>query len=169
MPMTPFLTYFPDVAAKETRTVTFRGRRTIPDGEYGLIELYCDELDCDCRRVIIDVMSAPPHTRIWATINYGWETVEFYTSWSHDPEIGKQAQGAILEPFGPQSRYSHEFIKIVKAIAFQDDEYVRRLQRHYAMFKDAIAAEHEARHNKQRRKQEPSRRNRSGARAAQKP
>jgi hypothetical protein len=49
--MTSFWTYFPDVAAMETRTVTFRGRRTIPDGEYRLVELYCERLDCDCEIV----------------------------------------------------------------------------------------------------------------------
>jgi len=27
----------------------------IPDGEYGFVELYCDEPDCDCRRVVIDI------------------------------------------------------------------------------------------------------------------
>lgn len=166
MPMTSFWTYFPDVAARETRTGTFRGHRTIPDGEYGLLELYCEELDCDCRRVIIDKLSAPP-TRIWATINYGWETVEFYTSGSGDAEIGKQAQGIVLEPFGPQSPYANELLEIVKAI-LEDEDYVDRLRRHYTMFKDAVAAGHEARRNKPRGKHEAPRRNRHGTRSARK-
>jgi hypothetical protein len=167
--MTSFWTYFPDVAAKETRTVTLHGHRIIPDGEYGLLELYCDERDCDCRRVIIDVMSSPPHPKTWATINFGWETVEFYTQWSGNPVMGKESHGAILEPFGPQSPYAYEFLEIVKAIAFQDEDYVRRLQRHYAMFKDAMVARREAHRNKTQGKRAAYRRNQPGPRPARKP
>ena len=120
-------------------------RATIPDGEYALVEFYCDEPDCDCRRVIFHVISAPPDVRIWATINYGWETLEFYARWMHgDAETAAEMQGASLEPFGPQSQYSQAFLELVKWV-LQDDAYVRRLQTHYRLFKEAVAAAQGAR------------------------
>jgi hypothetical protein len=152
--MIPFHVQFPDLAARETRTISLRGYGAIPDGEYALVEFYCDDPDCDCRRVIFHVISAPPDVRIWATINYGWETLEFYANWMHaNTETAAEIQGASLEPFGLQSQYSQTFLKLVKW-ALQDDAYVRRLQTHYTLFKDAMAAAQGARrgHSSQRRK-----------------
>ena len=82
MPMIPFAERFPELGARETRSVTAIHRPDLPDGEYGFLELYCDEPGCDCRRVMIDVL--PPETgwsKIWATISYGWESLDFYRKW----------------------------------------------------------------------------------------
>jgi hypothetical protein len=56
MPMIPFMKRFPDLAARETRSVTVSGRTDIPDGDYGFLESICDEPGCDCRRVMIVVL-----------------------------------------------------------------------------------------------------------------
>ena len=56
MPMIPFMERFPDLAARETRSVTVSGRTDIPDGKYGFLESFCDEPRCDCRRVMIVVL-----------------------------------------------------------------------------------------------------------------
>jgi hypothetical protein len=56
MPMTPFMERFPEVGARETRSVTVTNRQDLPDGEYGFLEFYCNEPGCDCRRVMIDVL-----------------------------------------------------------------------------------------------------------------
>src|ERR1039458_3144226 len=53
MPMTPFMERFPEVGARETRSATVTQRQDLPDGEYGFLELYCDEPGCDCRRATI--------------------------------------------------------------------------------------------------------------------
>jgi hypothetical protein len=154
----PFYTHFPDLAARETRTITLHGRGDIPDGEYGLVEFYCDEPDCDCRRVIFRVVSAPPHSRVWATINYGWESPEFYAQWVGDVKTGAEMAGACLEPFGPQSQYSQSILELVRWVLL-DETYVRRLQEHYRLFKEAVAARQEARDNRSpRRRASPKRR-----------
>jgi len=157
--MIPFYTHFPDLAARETRTVTMHGQGDIPDGEYGLVEFYCDEPGCDCRRVIFRVVSAPPDMRTWATINYGWETLAFYTRWMHgDAEMAAEMQGASLELFGQQSQYSQAFLKLVKVV-LQDEAYVRRLQTHYRLFKETVAARQGARRvRSQPRRRSPKRR-----------
>ena len=83
MPMTPFMERFPEVGARETRSVTVTNRQDLPDGEYSFLEFYCNEPGCDCRRVMIDVLR--PETgwsKVWATISYGWESLDFYRKWS---------------------------------------------------------------------------------------
>jgi hypothetical protein len=58
MPMVPFMERFPEVGARETRSMTVTDRQDLPDGEYGFLEFYCDEPGCDCRRVMLDVIAA---------------------------------------------------------------------------------------------------------------
>jgi len=137
----PFYTHFSDLAAKETRNVTLRGHPGLPDGEYGLIEFYCDEPACDCRRVILRVVAAPPDLRTYATINYGWESLAFYTQWVHgNARLAAQIQGASLEVFGEQSPFADAFLQLIRLL-LQDSAYVQRLQRHYWLFKEAVRAQ----------------------------
>jgi hypothetical protein len=55
MPYESFRARFPEIAEKETRTITIMNHASIPTGNYGLIEMYCNEPACDCRRVFFDV------------------------------------------------------------------------------------------------------------------
>ncbi len=81
MPMVPFFTKLPEIAAVETRELIILNNPKIPGGAYGLWESYCDELDCDCRRVFINVVPVDSPEDILATISYGWETPKFYKKW----------------------------------------------------------------------------------------
>jgi hypothetical protein len=108
MPMTPFVERFRELGARETRSLTVTGRNDLPDGDYGFFELYCNEPDCDCRRVVVAVLR--PGTgwkKFWATFNYGWESVEFYQKWAGAPDGDRsQWQGlcSILCPNKPGIR-----------------------------------------------------------------
>ena len=150
MAMTPFFTRFRDLAFQEMRVAIVQGRSDIPDGEYGFLELYCDEPDCDCRRVIINVVSKAAGPKIWATINYGWETPEYYATWTRDKEAAKYMSGAELDPLNPQTRYSGALLRLFEHIA-QDQAYVDRLKRHYRMFKAEIKREAEAKRARKRK------------------
>ncbi|MBZ5620969.1 MAG: hypothetical protein LAQ69_19910 [Acidobacteriia bacterium] len=138
--MIPFMEKFPELGAAETRsvTVTVKGRLVdLPDGEYGFLELYCNEPGCDCRRVTIDVLR--PETgwrKIWATISYGWASLDFYRKWgpSQDP---REMQGPSLDTLNAQSPYSSALLDLFRSL-LQSPEYVERLKRHYQMFRATI-------------------------------
>ena len=151
--MTPFYTRFRDLAFQEMRVATIQGRSDIPDGEYGFLELYCEEPRCDCRRVIINVISMTTGSKVWATINYGWETPEYYASWTRNKEAAEDMSGAWLDPLNPQTQYSWAFLDLFEYILL-DQAYVDRLKRHYDMFKEALRHEAEARsiHRKKKKK-----------------
>jgi hypothetical protein len=86
MPMTPFVERFRELGARETRSLTVTGRDDLPDGDYGFFEFYCNEPDCDCRRLVVAVLRpSTGRKKFWATINYGWESVEFYQKWAGAP------------------------------------------------------------------------------------
>ena len=133
----PFYTRYEDLAEKETRCITItRSDLGVPPGEYGLVEYYCTDNTCDCRKVMLHVTESKPPYRVLATIGYGWESAEFYTNWMHgDEETGRRIAGAYLEAWGTQSEYAEPFLELVQAIAITS-EYVNRIKRHYRMFKD---------------------------------
>jgi hypothetical protein len=50
MPYRLFHEHFPDQAERETRIIELSDSH--PSGEHGLLEAFCNEKDCDCRRVM---------------------------------------------------------------------------------------------------------------------
>lgn len=143
MPMTPFMERFPEVGARETRSVAVTARQDLPDGEYGFVEFYCDEPGCDCRRVIIDVLR--PETgwsKIWATIGYGWESLDFYRKWGGAGSDPIEMKGPYLDPLNPQTKYSAALLNLFRFLV-QSPDYVERLQRHYRMFRASVDRDHD--------------------------
>ena len=82
MGMQAFFERLGDLAFKETRSVTIPAGNAIPADEYGFLEYYCTDDNCDCRRVIIRVVGRHSGNKLWATISYGWENAAFYRKWS---------------------------------------------------------------------------------------
>lgn len=122
--LVPFHEYFPDMARAECRAATVFGRDDLPDDEYGLLESYCDDPACDCRRVMLNVASRKQND-IVATVSFGF-----------DPN--DDMRGPFLDPLNRQSRHAPALLKLVAAI-LQDRQYVARLERHYKLVKEAVA------------------------------
>lgn len=135
--MIPFYSRFPDLAVKETRSVKVRGDDDLPDGEYGFIEFYCDEPACDCRRVVVSVVSPDPGWTPWATISFGWESLQFYLDRLGDLEDAAVAKGPSLDPLNPQTKYASALLRLFRFV-LTDAAYVERLKRHYQLFKGFV-------------------------------
>lgn len=137
--MIPFAERRPGLAERETRSVRIAGRLDLPDGDYGFVELYCDEPACDCRRVMIDVLRHDTGwDRIWATINYGWEDLAFYRRWGGRGVNAAQLKGPFLDPLNPQTSYSPVLLALFRTL-LQSPEYVERLRTHYLLFRTDLA------------------------------
>ncbi|MBI4023936.1 MAG: hypothetical protein HY360_03085 [Verrucomicrobia bacterium] len=138
--MAPFWERFPEVAACETRVVMLPyAKGGMPADTYGFLELYCDEPTCDCRRVLLQVRTEAEPNTILATINYGWESVAFYTRWMHgDRKLAREIRDASLDPLNPQSKWSLLLLNLFQKVVLFDPAYVARLARHYAMFKQGL-------------------------------
>ena len=134
MGMAPLYTRFRDLAFREMRSAAIQGWEDLPDGSYGFLELYCDDKQCDCRRVLIQVIAPHGPVHAWATINYGWESEAFYYQRSGNAELAKECTKASLDPLNPQSEYAPALLRLFETVV-QDRAYVQRLQRHYALFK----------------------------------
>jgi hypothetical protein len=120
----PFHELFPDEAMDEVRVFWVEGYGTVPDGEYALMEYYCIDPDCHCRRVLLNVMSKETRGFV-AAISFGF-----------DPD--GPAPGPFLDPINPRTDYADEILALVAGI-LSDEAYVARLGRHYRQVKQAVA------------------------------
>jgi hypothetical protein len=141
MPFVPFHLYLPDFSKKETRSL-FVPPATIPHlpaGNYGFIELYCDEPGCDCRRVFFNVVSER-RRKIEAVIAWGWEDLDFYAKWMRapDPVSVKNLKGPILNPGSPMTELAPMLLQLTEDVLLRDAEYRERIKRHYHVFREQI-------------------------------
>lgn len=121
-----FASKFRRIAAQETRTIKVLERGDIPLGEYGFLEFFCANPDCDCRRVTLQVTT--PDSRVWAWISFGWETPQFYRRWAHDSADADDMVGASLDPLNRQSEYAEWFLLFFRKMVETDRAYVARLK-----------------------------------------
>lgn len=133
MMMEPFYNRFPEIAEKETRCMVIRNEEDdIPNGKYFLLESYCNNPKCDCRRVFINILH---ENRILATIGYGWENPEFYEKWMGEKDFAKDLKGPILEITGEHTEHAGNLLRLFEDMVLTDNDYVDTLKRHYKMFK----------------------------------
>ena len=137
MAFVPFYEKFPDLAVKETRVLNVFNHPGLPSDEYGLLEMYCDEPGCDCRRVMFNIQR-PNSKQADAVVAFGWESEEFYKKWlGNTPVDVQELQGPVLNSASHQSQLAPLLLQQVKFI-LEDAKYVERLQRHYAMFRAEV-------------------------------
>ena len=137
--MIPFGMHCEEVALREFRAMIVQeNARQIPAGEYLFVECYCDDPECDCRRVFIQVYLQPDAKRIVLSLNYGWESPNYYQNymvWS--AKLARQIAAGCLDPLSPRPAYAADFLRLFRKHAL-DEAYKARLKRHYALFKASL-------------------------------
>ena len=124
----PFYEIEPDLAERETRTITIiRTQDDLPEASYALVESFCPDPACDCRRVLLNIACEEQLERGYlATISYGFDR-------------HAEMAGPFLDRLNPQSEYSEALLELVTASALSDPGYVERLEQHYRLVKQAAA------------------------------
>lgn len=135
----PYVDIVGERGFNEMRSATVQNSAKLPAGNYGFLELYCSDPDCDCRRLLIQVLREDTADRVWATINYGFASPEFYGEWIRDAALGAQLSGLSLEPMGPQSEYAIALLALFRDL-LEAPEYAARLKRHYDEVKQITSA-----------------------------
>lgn len=141
MPYAMFHHRFPGIARRETRTFKVLDGSELPAGDYDLLEMYCDEPGCDCRRVFFYVISSATES-VAAVVAYGWEHPSFYAKWmgAPDPQTIRELKGPTLDLGSPQSGLAPAILSTVANVVLRDEAYVDRLKCHYRMFKERVDA-----------------------------
>ncbi|MEW5940686.1 MAG: hypothetical protein AB1750_13540 [Chloroflexota bacterium] len=143
MPYVPFHEQFRELAMRETRSFTIAGNdHRLADDEYALLEAYCNDKNCDCRRVFFNVASRKQQ-RIVAVVTFGWESEAFYRKWygGKDEELTRmvvsEMMGLGLNSASPQSEIAPALLAPIREILL-DPAYITRLKRHYQIFKEKV-------------------------------
>ena len=135
----PFFKKCPEVGNKEMLHFALKDEEGLPGGEYSLVEAFCDNPDCDCRNTHIGFFKRKPVPRGLATINYGWESINYYISVFLDKEEARKVQGTcIIEAETPE--IGDAALKLFNKI-LQDTDYSKKIKKHYKMFKHALREE----------------------------
>jgi hypothetical protein len=139
MPYAPFSDKFPDIAENETRSLIIKDDIELPDDQYLFMESYCDEENCDCRRVFFNVFSANTKESL-AVITYGWENRKYYINWmgDNDPNIIDSLVGLDLNLSSPQSKFAQALLKKIEHVIKNDANYVKRIKNHYKLFRAEV-------------------------------
>jgi hypothetical protein len=128
MHLIPFHSVEPELAERETRRITVvTSQGDVLEGAYNLVEFYCPDPDCDCRRVMLNVVSEEQvHRGYLASISYAFDRND-------------DMAGPFLDPLNPQSQYADELLELVTVSVLKDPEYLERLERHYELVKQAAS------------------------------
>jgi hypothetical protein len=136
--MIPFYSRLPELASRETRGVIIPPDQFgVPAGHYAFVEFYCEEEDCDCRRVLLQVWKGDRPGVVLATINYGWESLAFYEKWTGRRDDARDIVGACLDPLNLQGEHADVFLGILRDFVRDDPAWPRRFAEHYRLFKGA--------------------------------
>lgn len=127
----PFHLLFTEIAECETRNFTLLGKRGAPSKTYGLLEAYCPDPTCDCRRVMINVVDVDHlEDGYLAAISFGFDRAA-------------DMAGPFLDPLNAQSPLADMLLEHV-SVVLSDHAYVDRLERHYNLVKTAASPTHPA-------------------------
>lgn len=128
MAMQPFQQLFPELAHDECRVIRLfdplDGVDGIPIDGYALMEYYCNERKCNCRRVMLNVVRESSMRSV-AMISFG-----LY------PDA--VPVGPFLDPLHPQAPFAPQVLEMVEDLVLSDAQYVARLRRHYHLFRGEI-------------------------------
>jgi len=76
---------------------------------------------------MMDVLRAETGwSKVWATISYGWESLDFFRKWGVGESGLIQIKGPYLDPLNPQTKYSSALRNLFRFL-LQSPEYVARL------------------------------------------
>jgi hypothetical protein len=129
---------FPDLAVRHMIHLWIEPRRPrLPVNSYWLIEYYCDEPGCDCRRMVLDVVASRYEGRVFASIHFGWETLGFYRRWAGTRDLGDATplKRGVLDPSEINCDWANVLLRHIRKEVLSNPKLVGRFKRHYEMAK----------------------------------
>jgi hypothetical protein len=129
-------------ATAKVRTLTLAHHRELPDGAYAMVETYCTDLGCDCRKTMVLVHLNHRHV---STINFGWESPQFYARWyggALDDRTLAEMKGPSIDLSSPDLVPHGAMLDFFSALL--DAHYLEHLRLQYTRFRAALATQAEA-------------------------
>lgn len=119
------------------RTLTLAHHPELPDGAYAMVDTYCTDSGCDCRKTMILVHLDRRHV---STINFGWESPEFYArgyGGALDDRTLAEMKGPSIDLSSPDLVPPGAMLAFFSALL--DAHYLKHLRSQYTCFRAALA------------------------------
>ena len=119
------------------RTLTLARHPELPDGTYAMVDTYCTDPGCDCRKTMILVHRDHHHV---STINFGWESPEFCARWYGAPPGDRalvELQGPCIDLNSPDLVPPGAMLACFSALL--DAHHLEHLRSQYTRFRAALA------------------------------
>lgn len=108
-------------------TIELTEHAALPDGTYTIVDLYCGDPECDCRKVIFTVLH---DNKAVGAIDFGWESLKFYTKWNRgDKEFAREMKGWSTNPLCDYKLNPNDLIDLLRE--FMDDEWLATIKDTY--------------------------------------
>ncbi len=137
MILIPFYDIFPKIAKEETHCFHLLQNDENPEappiGSYSLVELYCPDQNCDCRKVNIVIVSNEDKKE-YVIIQFGWEDQAFYNEHFGFDDHG--LPGPSYAPMQFLGQYADFFFEKFEKLCITDKAYVASLKKHYNLIKN---------------------------------
>ena len=137
--MIGYFNLFPNKCETELRTARFVDDHNegIPSGTYVFSEYYCDDLSCDCQRVLVKVL------RVERPEDMPQDVASISFSWNENPDetwadILEDEDGPFLDPFHRQCDYANDLLDFWHDMVRRDSDYLNRLKRHYSELRNHV-------------------------------
>lgn len=124
-------------ASARVRTLTLARHDALPDGSYALVETFCTDPGCDCRKTMILVHLDRRHV---STIHFGWESPAFYARWYGAPLDDRtlaEIKGPSIDLNSPDLVPPDAMLALFSALL--DARYLEHLRTQYTRFRAALA------------------------------
>lgn len=136
--MIPFHSRCAQEAARETFGFVIQPGGALPPGKYALVEWYCEDPGCDCRRAFLQVVPYGQSGPVLASINFGWESRAFYKRrMPYDPAAPREITEGSLDPINEQSPLAPAVLKLFQQIV-TEGEIAAFLKRRHEMFRATL-------------------------------
>jgi hypothetical protein len=128
---------FPELAARQMLFFWLSPQTRAPITCYSLLEYYCEEPACDCRRVTLDVVSPELPGRIFASIGFGWETSDFYKKWGQARGLlgPCKLRNGVLDPSELNCDWADLLLRHIRRNILRNPKQVALFRRHYELMK----------------------------------
>lgn len=120
----------------QIRSVRIEQSPHIPDGEYGFVDTYCIDPECDCRKTMIQVIH---EDKLVSIINYGWESKSFYDKWMGEEITEPHAamSGASVDISSPNLVEENAIIALFNTLL--NEKWIEKFKTHYRQVKIAVS------------------------------
>lgn len=120
----------------QIRSIVLKDAPDLPDGEYSLVDTYCTDPSCDCRKTMIQILH---EGRYVSLVNFGWESPTFYLRWlgsAGERGLADEMSGLSVDVSSPDRVSREGILRLMNHLL--NDQWTAMIKDHYRRIRTTI-------------------------------